>query len=324
MWLLLTATHRPMINGPQAAHGSALRSSSVRGTTTAALTVLALIAFAANSLFCRLALAEPIIDPASYTAVRLITGAAALWIIVVLRFNGSCGKSGGSWISAAMLFLYAVTFSFAYISLSAGTGALILFAAVQITMIAVGLYTGERPGILEWLGLLIAIAGLIYLVSPGLTAPSTAGSVLMATAGIAWGVYSLRGRGASNPVRVTTDNFMRTVPLAIAVALFWLPALTITPKGLLWAALSGSITSGVGYILWYAALPRLTATRAATLQLAVPVLAAIGGVTVLSEALSLRLVISAVVIVGGVGLAVSHKPRVIQRGQQSLQSMKNP
>ena len=177
-------------------------------------------------------------------------------------------------------------------------------------MIAVGLYTGERPGTLEWLGLLIAIAGLIYLVSPGVTAPSTAGSVLMATAGIAWGVYSLRGRGASNPVRVTTDNFLRTVPLAIAVVFLWLPVLTITPRGLLWAALSGSITSGVGYVLWYAALPRLTATRAATLQLAVPVFAAIGGVTVLSEAVSLRLVISAVLILSGVALAVSfRKPR---------------
>jgi len=298
-----------MISGPRVAQGNALRRSFERGTTTAALTVLALIAFAANSLFCRLALAERIIDPASYTAVRLITGAVALGIIVVLRPNGSFGKSG-SWISAAMLFLYAVTFSFAYISLSAGTGALILFAAVQVTMIAFGLYTGERPGMLEWLGLLIAIAGLIYLVSPGVTAPSAAGSVLMATAGIAWGVYSLRGRGASNPVRVTTDNFLRTVPLAIAVVLLRLPVLTITPRGLLWAALSGSITSGVGYVLWYAALPRLTATRAATLQLAVPVLAAIGGVTVLSEAVSLRLVISAVLILSGVALAVSYrKPR---------------
>jgi len=299
-----------MINGPRAGQNSALRRSSSRETTTAAVTVLVLIAFAANSLFCRLALAERIIDPASYTAVRLITGAAALRIIVVLRPKGSFGKSGGSWISAAILFLYAVTFSFAYISLSAGTGALILFAAVQITMIAAGLYTGERPGILEWVGLLIAIAGLIYLVSPGVTAPSSAGSVLMATAGVAWGVYSLRGRAAGNPVRVTTDNFLGTVPLAMAVVLLRLPLLTITPRGILWAALSGSITSGLGYVMWYAVLPRLTATRAATLQLAVPVLAAIGGVIVLCEAVSLRLVISSVVILGGVGLAVSyHKPR---------------
>ena len=293
-----------------AVQAKALRRLSAGGITTASLTLLALIAFAANSLFCRLALVGPIIDPASYTAVRLITGAVALWIIVVLRRNRPFGKTGGSWISAAMLFLYAVAFSFAYISLSAGTGALILFAAVQITMIAVGLYTGERPGKLEWLGLLIAIAGLIYLVSPGVTAPSTAGSVLMATAGIAWGVYSLRGRAAGNPVQITAENFLRTVPLAIAVVVLRLPLLTITPRGILWAALSGSITSGLGYVMWYAALPRLTATRAATLQLAVPVLAAIGGVSVLSEAVSLRLVISSVVILGGVGLAVSYqKPR---------------
>jgi drug/metabolite transporter (DMT)-like permease len=290
--------------------------SSSQGTATAALTALALIAFAVNSVFCRLALAERIIDPASYTAVRLITGAVALWIIVVFRRDRSFAKSGGGWISAAMLFLYAVTFSFAYISLSTGTGALILFAAVQITMIAVGLYTGERPELLEWLGLLIAIVGLIYLVSPGITAPSTGGSVLMATAGVAWGVYSLRGRGASDPVGVTADNFLRAAPLAIGLILVWLPTLTITPLGFLWAALSGSITSGVGYVLWYAALPRLTATRAATVQLAVPVLAAVGGVAVLSEAISPRLVISAVVILGGVGLAVS-RPKATPERQES-------
>ncbi len=294
-----------------------MRTSSTKGSATAALTVLALIAFAGNSVFCRLALAGPIIDPASYTAVRLITGAVTLWIIAAFRRKESFGKSGGSWISASMLFLYAVTFSFAYISLSTGTGALILFAAVQITMIAVGLYAGERPEILEWLGLFIAISGLIYLVSPGITAPSILGSLLMAIAGIAWGVYSLRGRGASDPVGVTTDNFLRTVPLAVGLILLWLSTLTITPMGFLWAALSGSITSGVGYVLWYAALPRLTATRAATVQLAVPVLAALAGVVVLSEAISLRLVISSVAILGGVGLAVSRRKAPPER-QESL------
>jgi len=294
-----------------------MRTSSTKGSATAALTVFALIAFAGNSVFCRLALAGPIIDPASYTAVRLITGAVTLWIIAAFRRKESFGKSGGSWISASMLFLYAVTFSFAYISLSAGTGALILFAAVQITMIAVGLYAGERPEILEWLGLFIAISGLIYLVSPGITAPSILGSLLMAIAGIAWGVYSLRGRGASDPVGVTTDNFLRTVPLVIGLILLWLSTLTITPMGFLWAALSGSITSGVGYVLWYAALPRLTATRAATVQLAVPVLAALAGVVVLSEAISLRLVISSVAILGGVGLAVS-RHKAIADQQESL------
>jgi drug/metabolite transporter (DMT)-like permease len=294
-----------------------MHKSSAQGTGTAALTVLALIAFAGNSVFCRLALAGPIIDPASYTAVRLITGAATLWIIAGFRRKESFGKSSGSWTSAAMLFLYAVTFSFAYISLSAGTGALILFAAVQITMIAVGLYTGERPEILEWLGLFIAIAGLIYLVSPGITAPSIDGSLLMATAGIAWGVYSLRGRGAGDPVGVTTDNFLRTVPLAIGVVLLWLPTLTITPIGFLWAALSGSITSGVGYVLWYAALPHLTATRAATVQLAPAPLAALGGVVVLSESISLRLIISTVIILGGVGLAISRHKSVAKRQESS-------
>ncbi len=290
-----------------------MEKSSEKEITTATLTVFALIAFAANSVLCRLALGQSAIDPASYTAVRLITGAITLWIINRFLRAGSFGKSGGSWISAAMLFLYAATFSFAYLSLSAGTGALILFAAVQITMIAVGLYAGERPELLEWLGLFIAIAGLIYLVFPGITAPSILGSLLMATAGIAWGVYSLRGRGASDPVSVTTDNFLRTVPLALGLILLWLSTLTITPMGLLWAALSGSITSGVGYVLWYAALPRLTATRAATVQLAPAPLAALGGVVVLSEAISLRLVISSVVILGGVGLAASRRTSVSKR-----------
>ncbi|HJU60513.1 MAG TPA: DMT family transporter [Candidatus Binatia bacterium] len=292
-----------------------MQRSPAKGIATAALTVLALIAFAANSVLCRLALAEPIIDPASYTAVRLITGAVTLWIVAAFRRGGSLGKSGGNWISAAMLFLYAATFSFAYVSLSAGTGALILFAAVQITMIAVGLYTGERPDILEWLGLFIAISGLIYLVSPGITAPSLLGSVLMASAGIAWGIYSLRGRGATDPVGVTTDNFLRTVPFAVALILLWLSTLTITPMGFLWAAVSGSITSGLGYVLWYAALPRLTATRAATVQLAPAPLAALGGVIVLSEAISLRLVVSTVVILGGVGLAIS-RPRIAAKPQE--------
>ena len=220
-----------------------------------------------------------------------------------------------------MLFLYAVTFSFAYVSLSAGTGALILFAAVQITMIAVGLSTGERPEILEWLGLFIAISGLIYLVSPGITAPSILGSVLMASAGIAWGIYSLRGRGASDPVGVTTDNFLRTVPLAVGLILLWLSTLTITPMGFLWATVSGSITSGVGYVLWYAALPRLTATRAATVQLAPAPLAALGGVVVLSEAISLRLVISTVVILGGIGLAIC-RPKIAAKPQE--RSLRDP
>jgi drug/metabolite transporter (DMT)-like permease len=284
-----------------------------QSSSTAVLTVLALIAFAGNSIFCRLALGEFTIDPASYTAARLISGAITLWVIARLVRGSSSAKSGGGWISGAMLFLYALAFSVAYVSLSAVTGALILFASVQITMITVGLYDGERPDLWEWSGLCIAIVGLIYLVSPGITAPSPFGSALMAIAGIAWGIYSLRGRGATDPVGATADNFLRTMPLALAVILLWSSRLTISPTGLLWAVSSGSITSGLGYVIWYAALRGLTATRAATVQLSVPVLAALGGVVVLSEAITLRLIISAVVILSGVGLAVAHHKTVVDR-----------
>ncbi|MGH8545760.1 MAG: DMT family transporter [Gammaproteobacteria bacterium] len=272
--------------------------------TTALLTVLALIAFAANSIFARLALGNPSIDPASYTTARLITGAAALWLIARFRHVDKTAVSESGWAAAAMLFLYATTFSFAYISLTTGTGALILFAAVQITMIAVGLYAGERPSALHWSGLLIAIAGLIYLVSPGVTAPSALGSLLMGTAGVAWGVYSILGRGVANPVSVTTGNFLRTVPLTLVVLIFWSSSLAITAEGFLWAALSGSLTSAVGYVVWYAALRGLTATLAATVQLSVPAIAALGGGVFLSEQISLRLILSGAVILAGVGLAI--------------------
>jgi drug/metabolite transporter (DMT)-like permease len=275
---------------------------------TALLTVLAMIAFAANSIFGRLALGEPSIDPTSYTAVRLISGAIALWIIASTRQKEPGAVSAARWAAAAMLFVYAITFSFAYISLSAGTGALILFAAVQITMIAVGLHAGERPPVLEWLGLIIAIIGLVYLVSPGVTAPSPLGSLLMATAGIAWGIYSLLGRGAKNPLTVTRDNFLLTVPFALVGLLLSPSALTISLRGFLWAALSGSLTSAVGYVIWYAALRGLSATLAATVQLSVPVIAALGGVALLSERFTLRLLVSGAAILAGVGLAIySHR-----------------
>lgn len=279
-----------------------------RPAVTALLTVLALLAFAANSIFGRLALGALSIDPASYTAVRLIAGAAALWIIASWRHAGGDEASASTWTSGAMLFLYAVTFSFAYVSLSTGTGALILFASVQITMIGIGLYHGEKPRAMEWLGLLIAIGGLIYLASPGITAPSLLGALLMGTAGAAWGVYSLLGRNATYPIITTSGNFLRTVPMALMILLSWWPSLTITPKGFLWAALSGSVTSGIGYVIWYAALRGLTATAASTVQLSVPVIAAVGGVAFMSEQLTLRLIVSGIAILAGVGLTIwSHK-----------------
>lgn len=267
--------------------------------------MLALIAFAANSVLCRLALGTESIDPASFTTVRLVSGAVALWLILALK-SGAAGKRpvGGSWISAAMLFTYAVAFSFAYSSLSTGTGALILFGMVQATMILAGLLSGERPHRIEWVGLALAMAGLVYLVFPGLSAPSPSGAALMALAGIAWGIYSLRGRGSTRPVAVSADNFARSVPMVLVVTLVMMGQRSANATGLLLAVASGALASGVGYAIWYAALPGLTATRAATVQLCVPVVAALGGIVFIGEMLTLRLVIAAVAVLGGVALAV--------------------
>lgn len=273
--------------------------------SVAFLTILSLVAFAANTVLCRLALRDGSIDAASFSTVRLVSGALALWVIVVLFHRGSKPEvARGDWLSALLLFLYALPFSFAYLNLTTGTGALILFGAVQATMIASGLHAGERPHVMEWLGLAIAVGGLIYLVSPGLAAPSPLSAGLMVVAGIAWGAYSLRGRGAVDPVRTTAGNFARTVPLVLAVNLVALPMAHVSAEGVLWAVVSGALASGVGYAIWYTALPGLTATRAATVQLAVPVLSAVAGVILLAEAVTLRLVTAAILILGGVGLAL--------------------
>jgi drug/metabolite transporter (DMT)-like permease len=272
---------------------------------TALYTSLAMVAFASNSLLNRLALGRESIDAISYTTIRLMSGALVLWLIASLQRNRSRPKIRGNWPSAAMLFLYAIAFSFAYLSLSAGTGALILFGTVQLTMLLVALRSGERPQLMEWLGLLLALGGLVYLVIPGLKAPSPLGSALMTLAGIAWGVYSLRGRGASSPLADTTGNFLRAVPLILLVRLILLNDLHLTASGILLAVLSGAIASGVGYVIWYTALAGLTATRAAIVQLSVPVLAAWGGVALLGEDLTLRLIVSAALILGGIALAIT-------------------
>lgn len=288
------------------------------------LTALALIAFAANSLLCRLALAQPAIgkpaiDAASFSLIRLASGAMTLWLIVILSQQKTVKKSAkkfdGNWLSALMLFLYIIGFSFAYLSLSAGVGALILFGAVQATMLLAAILSGERPYHIEWLGLLLAFTGLVYLVIPGLAAPPLLGSVFMAIAGVAWGFYSLRGRGVSSPLSATTGNFIRAVPLVIIVFIIAMVFKTthISVAGTLPAILSGALASGVGYAVWYAALRGLSAARAATLQLAVPVLAAMGGILFLSEAISLRLVIAALFILGGVGLAVLGREYLVRR-----------
>jgi len=241
---------------------------------TILLTTLAMIAFASNSLLNRFALGQEAIDPVSYTTIRLTSGAMMLFIIASLQRKKDQATLRGSWISAAFLFLYAITFSFAYLCLTTGTGALILFGSVQVTMIIVALQSGERPHILEWIGLFLALGGLVYLVFPGLTAPSPIGSALMAVAGISWGFYTIRGRGAQNPLAITAGNFVYAVPMVLVVLLISFNNFSITTSGVMYAVLSGVLASGVGYVIWYAALRGLTTTRAATVQLSVPVIAA--------------------------------------------------
>jgi len=277
---------------------------------TAGLTVAALIGFAANSLLCRMALRPRLLDAATFTSIRIVSGALALLVVVsvgaVARTprNAPPVAGAGSWTSAAALFAYAAAFSFAYLRIGAGTGALLLFGAVQATMLAWALRGGERLRWPEWAGLVVAVAGLVALVRPGLSAPDPAGAALMIAAGVAWGAYSLRGRDASRPLVATASNFARAVPLALALNLAAMGSMHVSPRGVLLAVASGALSSGVGYSLWYAALRGLTATQAAVVQLSVPVLVASGGVALLGEVLTPRLVACGVVILGGVALAV--------------------
>jgi drug/metabolite transporter (DMT)-like permease len=272
----------------------------------ALLTCAAMIAFAANSLLCRLALRPDLIDPASFATVRVVSGALVLSLIAILR--GRPRSDGGAgWRSALMLFAYMIFFAFAYVTLNAGTGALILFGAVQLTMFAVALRGGEHFTLLSWTGLALAIVGLVYLVLPGLTAPDPIGAGLMAIAGVAWGLYSLLGRGAADPLDATRRNFLYSVPLVLIVSLVFLRDLDISPTGFALAAASGAIASGCGYVIWYAALPHLTAGRAATVQLSVPVIAAFGGVLLLSEQVTLRLILASAATLGGVAIVLAQR-----------------
>lgn len=280
-------------------------------TRTIALTTLAMLAFAANSLLCRLALQQQSIDAASFASVRLVSGALVLWAIVHRRAAPKV-EARSDWLAATMLWAYVAAFSYAYVTLPAGSGALILFGTVQLTMFSAGLAAGERFTLPAWGGFVLAVGGLLLLVSPGLAAPPLLGTLLMAVAGIAWGVYSLRGRGAGEPVAATAGNFMRAAPLALMVsvlALVFAEPPHANANGIVLAIASGAITSGLGYVLWYAALPHLTSLRAATVQLSVPPLAALGGVWWLSEALTLRLVLSSAAILGGIALVLASRAR---------------
>lgn len=281
-----------------------------RPLRTAALTLLALVAFAGNSLLCRLALGEGTIDAASFASLRLCSGALVLVALVAGQQGGARWRGAGSWGSALALFLYAVPFSFAYLSLTTGVGALVLFAAVQATMILAGIRSGERPRALEWLGVVLALGGLGVLARPGEMASPAPGLASMALAGVAWGVYSLRGRGGEAPVVATSGNFLRAAPLALLVSLALSPHAHLTVEGALLAVVSGALASGLGYVVWYAALRGLTATRAAVVQLAVPVLAAAGGVWLLNEAVTLRLLVASLLILGGVGVALAARWRL--------------
>jgi drug/metabolite transporter (DMT)-like permease len=306
-----------------------------------------MIAFASNSLLCRAALKQTHIDAASFTFIRIFSGAVALWLLMNIRsrmivdrtatalVDGSETRVGvpspssspkrrgdpfslrekvrmrffdwkdnGNWTSALALFTYAAAFSFAYVDLSAGTGALLLFGAVQATMILWGLHKGERLDAIQIVGLVVAVTGLVLLVLPGLSAPPLIGSILMLGAGVAWGVYSLHGKGVQNPASVTAGNFIRAIPFSIVVWIFFLPWAHVDLAGVGYAIISGAIASGVGYVIWYRALPSMKAASAATVQLSVPVLAATGGILLLGESITLRYVLASVAVLGGIALVV--------------------
>ncbi len=269
-------------------------------------TGLALTAFASNSILCRLALGHALIDAAGFTMLRLTSGAVALWLITaaIAAKPASAPAPMRSLVSAAFLFLYAVAFSFAYINLNTGTGALILFGSVQATMFIAAVIGGQKPNPYEYVGLLVALGGLAYLVFPGLNTPPLWAAGLMMAAGTAWGIYSLRGRSSKLPIVDTRNNFLYSLPFVLLLGLVAFPFLQVSPKGVLFAVISGAGASATGYIIWYAALQNLNAKHAALVQLLVPPLAATGGVLFLAEPLSWRLVGAAALILGGIATAI--------------------
>ncbi len=274
------------------------------------LTALTMIAFAANSVLNRMALAGGDIGPAEFAAIRLAAGAAVLLALVLAR-GGRLPADGlrARAVGAGALALYMLGFSFAYVSLDAGLGALILFGGVQVTMFAGGLWGGERPSARRWVGAGVAFAGLVWLMWPGGgVAPDPLGAALMAAAALGWGIYSLAGRGAAAPLAMTAANFLYALPVALLVLLLLPSAGPVTAWGAGLAVLSGAVTSGLGYALWYSVLPRLQASAAAVAQLTVPVIAMAGGVALLGEGVTLPLVMAAAVVLGGVALSLS-RPR---------------
>ncbi|HEY5644090.1 MAG TPA: DMT family transporter [Woeseiaceae bacterium] len=273
---------------------------------TIGMTALAMAAFAGNSVLCRMALGAGVIDAASFATVRIASGGLVLALLLTWRRRK---PARADWRTVAGLFAYVAFFSFAYMTLTTGTGALILFGAVQLTMFGVALRAGDRFSGASWAGLVLAFGGLVYLVSPGLTAPDPLGATLMAIAGIAWGAYSLLGRGTADPLAATASNFIFCIPLVALVSLVFLQDLHLTAQGMLLAILSGGVTSGIGYAIWYEALKGLSAMQAATVQLSVPAIAAIGGVLLLAESVTLRLVLASLATLGGVWIVLTQRAR---------------
>ena len=273
---------------------------------TFALTSLAMTAFAGNSLLCRFALRQTNIDPASFTTVRLISGAVTLWLVV--RFKRNRDMAGGTWWSAMALFTYAAGFSFAYESLTTATGALLLFGAVQATMIGHAFSTRDRPAGWQLLGIAIALAGLFVLLLPGFSAPPLSGALLMLGSGVAWGIYSLRGKGAGDATIVTSGNFLRAAVIGIGLSVLTLKHATADAAGIGYAIASGALASGIGYAIWYTALPLLRSTTAATVQLSVPIIASLGGVFLLGEQMTVRLLLASVAILGGIAVVTLGRP----------------
>lgn len=283
-------------------------TESLMSPMTFVYAAIAMVAFAANSLLCRMALVETDIGPASFTLVRLFSGAVVLSLLV--KFNGQHPFKQGSWTGALALFCYAAGFSFAYQDVTTGTGALLLFGAVQITMISIGFVRGERFCGIQTSGFIVAFAGLVYLCLPGVTAPPLLAALLMILAGACWGIYSILGKGVQAPLLMTAGNFVRTVPFAVVLFLLFSESLSLADPGLLYGVLSGAIASGLGYAIWYAVLPNIAATNAATLQLSVPVIATFMGWVFLAETLSMRIGIASLAIIGGIILVIRKSRRV--------------
>jgi len=294
------------------------KSSNIGYTKTVFYTALALIAFAANSVLARLALGNNAIDASGYTSIRLISGAIVLYLIIQSKASKTDSSEKGSWLSGFILFLYAITFSYAYVSLDTGTGALILFAAVQLTMIILSIYSGNKLHFTEWIGLIISFIGFVYLVFPGADTPSTVGFVLMTLAGISWGFYTVLGKRSKRPLIDNAYNFLKTVPFVLVLLIISFKKENYSLNGIILAIISGGITSGIGYTIWYMALRGLTHVQAAIVQLMVPVIASIGGVLFIAETITPRLTIASLFILGGILIVVIGKKKLLKIGKKAF------